>query len=123
VPHKPSASTPKPAAYTKAKPRVRAYMIEHRAAVRERLVDQEAEGLRKLYKISRSLHSDKTIFRFRRTPTLPPQLGYPENREKPNAKVTGTFTNGVVPARPVEVRRHETPSQQSWLYAGAPLTA
>ena len=39
---------PETAAYTKAKPRVRAYMIEHRAAVRERLVDQEAEGLRKL---------------------------------------------------------------------------
>jgi hypothetical protein len=39
---------PETAAYTKAKPRVRAYMIEHRAAVKERLVDQEAEGLRKL---------------------------------------------------------------------------
>jgi hypothetical protein len=39
---------PDTAAYTKAKPRVRAYMIEHRAAVKERLVDQEAEGLRKL---------------------------------------------------------------------------
>ena len=39
---------PDSAAYTKSKPRVRAYMVEHRAAVRERLVDQEAEGLRKL---------------------------------------------------------------------------
>ena len=46
---------PETASYTKSKPRVRAYMIEHRAAVRERLVDQEAdpsrravEGLRKL---------------------------------------------------------------------------
>jgi hypothetical protein len=39
---------PDTAAYTKAKPRVRAYMIEHRAAVKERLVDQEAQGLRKL---------------------------------------------------------------------------
>ena len=39
---------PDTAAYTKAKPRVRAYMIEHRAAVREKLVDQEAQGLRKL---------------------------------------------------------------------------
>ena len=39
---------PETAAYTKAKPRVRAYMIEHRAAVREKLVDQEAAGLRKL---------------------------------------------------------------------------
>jgi hypothetical protein len=39
---------PHTAAYTKAKPRVRAYMIEHRAAVSERLVDQEADGLRQL---------------------------------------------------------------------------
>jgi hypothetical protein len=39
---------PDTAAYTKAKPRVRAYMNEHRAAVREKLVDQEAQGLRKL---------------------------------------------------------------------------
>jgi hypothetical protein len=39
---------PETAAYTKSKPRVRAYMTEHRAAVSERLVNQEAEGLRKL---------------------------------------------------------------------------
>ena len=39
---------PDTAAYTKAKPCVRDYMIQHRAAVRERLVDQEAEGMRKL---------------------------------------------------------------------------
>jgi hypothetical protein len=39
---------PDTAAYTKSKPRVRDYMIEHRNAVREKLVDQEAEGLRKL---------------------------------------------------------------------------
>jgi hypothetical protein len=39
---------PDTAAYTKSKPRVRAYMIEHRAAVNENLVDQEADGLRKL---------------------------------------------------------------------------
>ena len=39
---------PDTAAYTKSKPRVRAYLLEHRAAVREKLVDQEAEGLRNL---------------------------------------------------------------------------
>ena len=39
---------PDTAAYTKAKPRVRAYMFEHRAAVNEKLVDQEADGLRQL---------------------------------------------------------------------------
>ena len=39
---------PDTAAHTKAKPRVRDYMIDHRAAPSEKLVDQEAEGLRKL---------------------------------------------------------------------------
>src|ERR1700733_5329970 len=40
---------PDTAAYTEAKPRVRAYMSEHRAAVNEKLVDQEAvAGLRQL---------------------------------------------------------------------------
>jgi hypothetical protein len=39
---------PDTAAYTKAKPRVRDYMLEHRNAVREKLVEREVEGLRKL---------------------------------------------------------------------------
>jgi hypothetical protein len=37
---------PDTAAYTKAKPRVRAYMLEHRAAVQQQLVQQETDGLR-----------------------------------------------------------------------------
>jgi hypothetical protein len=39
---------PDTAAYTKAKPRVRAYMLEHRAAVHDRLVQQEFEEQRRL---------------------------------------------------------------------------
>jgi hypothetical protein len=39
---------PDSAAYIKSKPRVRDYMLEHRAAVSQKLVEQEAEGLRKL---------------------------------------------------------------------------
>jgi hypothetical protein len=39
---------PDTAAYTKSKPRVRDYMIEHRNAVTEKLIDHEVEGLRKL---------------------------------------------------------------------------
>ena len=35
--------TPDSAAYTKAKPRVRAYMLEHRAAVQQQLVQQDAK--------------------------------------------------------------------------------
>jgi hypothetical protein len=39
---------PDSAAYTKSKPRVRDYMVEHRAAVRQQLVQQEADGQRLL---------------------------------------------------------------------------
>ncbi|HET6215367.1 MAG TPA: hypothetical protein VFE27_00030 [Acidobacteriaceae bacterium] len=39
---------PDSAAYTKSKPRVRAYMLEHRAAVQQQLVEQDTEGLRRL---------------------------------------------------------------------------
>jgi hypothetical protein len=39
---------PNSAAYTKSKPRVRAYMLEHRAAVQQQLIQQEAEGLHRL---------------------------------------------------------------------------
>ena len=39
---------PDTAGYTKSKPRVRAYMIEHRAAVQQQLLEQESDGLRRL---------------------------------------------------------------------------
>jgi hypothetical protein len=40
---------PDSAAYTKSKPRVRAYMLEHRAAVQQQLVQQDADGQRRLH--------------------------------------------------------------------------
>jgi hypothetical protein len=39
---------PDSAAYAKSKPRVRAYMLEHRAAVQQQLVQQEADGQHRL---------------------------------------------------------------------------
>ncbi len=39
---------PDSAAYTKSKPHVRAYMLEHRAAVEQQLVQQEVDGQRRL---------------------------------------------------------------------------
>ncbi len=60
---------PSTAAYTKSKPRVRAYMIEHRAAVSEKLIDQEAEGLR-----NRSLARDQILDRLWQLANLSPEL-------------------------------------------------
>src|ERR1700733_1741024 len=39
---------PDSAAYTKSKPRVRDYMLEHRAAVEQQLVQKEVEGQHRL---------------------------------------------------------------------------
>jgi hypothetical protein len=49
---------PDSAAYIKSKPQVRAYMLEHRAAVEQQLVQQEAEKLRRL-----SLDREKVLNR------------------------------------------------------------
>ncbi len=59
---------PDTAAYTKAKPRVRDYMIEHRAAVEAKLVDQEAEGLRHL-----NLSRDQILARLWELANLSPE--------------------------------------------------
>ena len=60
---------PESAAYTKSKPRVRAYMAEHRAALREKLVLEESEGLRRL-----NVGRDKVLERLWELATLPPDV-------------------------------------------------
>src|ERR1700683_1204182 len=60
---------PESAAYTKSKSRVRAYMAEHRAALQEKLVLQESEGLRKL-----NVGRDKVLERLWELATLPPDV-------------------------------------------------
>ena len=57
------------AAYTKAKPRVRAYMLEHGAAVREQLVRQETEGLRRL-----NLDREQVLVRLWEIANLGPEM-------------------------------------------------
>jgi hypothetical protein len=67
---------PDSAAYTKAKPRVRAYMLEHRAAVQQQLVQQEADlsrravdGLRR-----RNLDREKVLDRLWEIANLSPEM-------------------------------------------------
>src|SRR6202453_4813642 len=50
---------PDSAAYTKSKPRVRAYMLEHRAAVEQQLVQQEADLSRRAVDGHRRLNLDR----------------------------------------------------------------
>ena len=60
---------PDSAAYTKSKPRVRAYMIEHRAAVQQQLVQQEADGLHRL-----TLDREKVLDRLWEIANLSPEM-------------------------------------------------
>jgi hypothetical protein len=60
---------PESAAYNKAKPRVCAYMAEHRAALHEKLVAEESEGLRKL-----NVGRDQVLAHLWHLATLPPEV-------------------------------------------------
>jgi hypothetical protein len=60
---------PDSAAYTKSKPRVRTYMLEHRAAVQQQLVQQEAEGLRRL-----NLDREQVLARLWEIANLSPEM-------------------------------------------------
>ena len=67
---------PDAAAYTKSKPRVRAYMLEHRAAVQQQLVQQEAdlsrravEGLHRL-----NLEREQVLARLWEIANLSPEM-------------------------------------------------
>ncbi len=86
---------PDTAAYTKAKPRVRAYMIEHRAAVREKLVDQEAEGLRKL-----NLGRDQILARLWELANLNPEATRGSMAGQIKALAMIVAIEGLIPSRP-----------------------
>jgi hypothetical protein len=60
---------PDSAAYTKSKPHVRAYMLEHRAAVEQQLVQQEADGLRR-----HNLDREKVLNRLWEIANLSPEM-------------------------------------------------
>ena len=60
---------PDTAAYTKAKPRVRAYMLEHRAAMHDRLLQQESEEQRR-----RNLGRERVLARLWEIADLDPDM-------------------------------------------------
>jgi hypothetical protein len=59
---------PDSAAYTKSKPRVRAYMLEHRAALQQQLVQQDVEGQRR-----RNLDREQVLDRLWEIANLSPE--------------------------------------------------
>ena len=95
---------PDSAAYTKAKPRVQAYMADHRAAVEEKLVNQEVEGLRKL-----SLSRDQILTRLWELATLNPEATRGSISGQVKAMSMILALEGLVPNPPLA--RRLAPSQ------------
>jgi hypothetical protein len=67
---------PDSAAYTKSKPRVRAYMLEHRAAVQQQLVEQDTDLSRRAVEGLRRLHlsRDQVLARLWEIAHLSPEI-------------------------------------------------
>jgi hypothetical protein len=99
---------PDTAAYTKSKPRVRAYMIEHRAAVREKLADQEAEGLRQL-----NLGRDQILARLWELANLNPEATRGSIAGQIKALSMIVAIEGLIPSRTMNDRRLPSGTQPS----------
>jgi hypothetical protein len=85
---------PDTAAYIKSKPRVRAYMLEHRAAVEKQLIEQETQELRRC-----SLVRDRVLARLWEIADLDPEM----TRNSPSAQVKALSMiiaiEGLIPPR------------------------
>src|ERR1700733_14304263 len=85
---------PETAAYTKAKPRVRAYMLEHRAAMHDRLVQQESEEQRRL-----NLGRERVLARFWEIADLDPDMTRNSMSAQIKALTMIVAIEGLIPNR------------------------
>ena len=99
---------PNSAAYIKAKPRVRAYMLEHRAAVEQQLIEQETQELRRC-----SLVRDRVLARLWQIADLDPEM----TRNSASAQVKALSMiiaiEGLIPSRTTNDRRAVAAQNQS----------
>jgi hypothetical protein len=106
---------PDTAAYTKSKPRVRDYMIEHRNAVSEKLVALEVEGLRKL-----NLSRDQVLTRLWQLANLSHEVTRGSIAGQIKAVAMIVAIEGLIPGRPSATRPTAPPVeaqiyQAEWL--------
>jgi hypothetical protein len=103
---------PESAAYNKAKPRVRAYMEEHRAALHEKLVAEESEGLRQL-----NVGRDKVLAHLWYLATLAPEVT--RGNINGQLKATAMFASwgGLFPE--ASAAHPEKPSVKAHIYESA----
>ena len=98
---------PDTAAYTKSKPRVRTYMIEHRAAVREKLVDEEADRLSKL-----NLGRDRILTRLWELAALSAEATRGSITGQMKALAMIAAIEGLIPSATKNDRRHAPSATQ-----------
>jgi hypothetical protein len=106
---------PDTAAYTKAKPHVRAYMLEHRAAVHERLVEQETEGLRPL-----NLVREQVLARLWEIGNLSPEMTRGSVTGQVKALSMIVAIEGLIPdRRAVSLEKKSAPPPTARIYTAA----
>jgi hypothetical protein len=95
---------PDSAAYTKSKPRVRDYMLQHRAAVQQQLVQQEADGLRRL-----NLDREQVLDRLWEIANLSPEMTRGSITGQVKALSMIVAMQNFIPDRRATLRRRNPP--------------
>jgi hypothetical protein len=91
---------PNSAAYIKSKPRVRAYMLEHRAAVEQKLIEQETQELRQC-----SLVRDRVLARLWQIADMDPEMTRNSASSQVKALSMIIAIEGLIPSRATNGRR------------------
>src|SRR5271170_8415621 len=106
---------PDSAAYTKSKPRVRAYMLQHRAAVQQQLLQQEAEGQRRL-----NLDREQVLNRLWEIANLSPEMtrGSVTGQVKALSMIVA-MENFIPDRRAVPSEKQSPPAPTPQIYASA----
>jgi len=91
---------PDTASYTKSKPRVRAWMLEHRAVVEKQLVEQETQELRRC-----SLARDRVLARLWQIADLDPEMTRNSASSQVKALSMIIAIEGLIPSRTTNGRR------------------
>jgi hypothetical protein len=99
---------PNSAAYIKSKPRVRAYMLEHRAAVEQRLIEQETQELRRC-----SLVRDRVLARLWQIADMDPEMTRNSASSQVKALSMIIAIEGLIPSRTTNDRRAVATENQS----------
>jgi hypothetical protein len=85
---------PSTAAYTKAKPRVRAYMLEHRALMQQQLVEQETESVGRFH-----LGRERVLDRLWELATMGPEISRGSITGQVKAMSMIVAIEGLIPDR------------------------